>query len=77
MSDDPNDHISASSLAAEKPAGPESDPVEPMIEGKVAADEMQAAKWFTIAFMIAIALVTIFVIVFWISFVRSNIFGAN
>jgi hypothetical protein len=54
------------------PAGP-----EPIIDAQIVSDDTQAAKWFTIAFMIAIVLLTIFAIVFWVSFVRSNIFGAS
>ena len=48
-----------------------------MLEPAMTPNEMQAAKWFTIAFMIAIVVLVIFAIVFWISFVRTNVLGKN
>jgi hypothetical protein len=59
------------SLPSEPPAD------EPIIDAEIVSNETQAAKWFTIAFMIAIVLLTLFAIIFWVSFVRTNILGAN
>jgi hypothetical protein len=52
-------------------------PDEPMPEPQVTSNEFQGAKWFSIAFMIAIAVLMIFAIIFWISFVRTNVFGTH
>ena len=72
--DDESEPINALSITAEQSTPPEP-VIDPIPQPPPESKDAQAAKWFTIAFLIVIVLLTVFISVFWVSLVRTYIFG--